>query len=696
VTFNSTTLEYNFTTNNNICGEIGLIGDFNNFGVPATGDVPTDVWMVRDPMSPSQFSANVNFTSSTRLWFRLDADPLYEAVWGGTFPEGTGVYGGSAPYIDVPGGKYDITFNCKSGDFKFIRLGNGVTAPKVFAINPDGILDEADWQINQNISQVVMGTVTDDPNTVSFGVAYTDEYLYVGISVLDVQITTFELGELFIDGNKNGGSYDENDLHLRFAGPYAEVIQGDPTLVVTPGFQLNPGVGYTAEIAIPWSALGVTPAEGGQIGFDLIVGDGDSGTQVDYFMAWNGGMQNYAGTSSFGDLIFGTLSCGCISLFNDAIGDVVLQNPTDAPTIYVGTYELFENQAMFFRKDMNSTVSWANDAFPTGTATLGGSAIPGVPGRYRVNFNCLTGEYTFTAEPAGDGVAYSNFIDTPPVIDGDLAEYELSYGSDVLVAGNGPINNTVTWGSRWDGTSLYFGVKVVDATVEGAGNPWDNDAIEYYIDGNHDSDETYDGDFDTQLIQDFLANSTADTSLWVKADGVPVTDFDAKWVSTSDGYNVELRLGWSNFGFYPGKGRSIGFSLGNNDSDIGIGRDYQSVWYGTGSNWSNTADLGDLQLAGGPYYIGINEIVDYSSFVVLFPNPANANVYLRLSENVFNGQVTVLVSDISGRTIQNNRVNFSGASDQVLLNVDQFTPGIYFVNILGDDGTRAVKKLIVR
>ncbi len=195
----------------------------------------------------------------------------------------------------------------------------------------------------------------------------------------------------------------------------------------------------------------------------------------------------------------------------------------------------------------------------TGTATLAGPAVPATIGRYRVTFDCISGAYEFVGNPAGDGVAYSEYTDTPPAIDGDLAEYTLSYDSQVLAAGAGPINNTVTWGSRWDQTSLYLGVKVVDAALQGSGNPWDNDAIEYYIDGNHDRDGTYDADFDTQLIQDFFSNSTVDDSLWVKADGVPVTNYDAKWFQTGDGYNVELRLGWDNFDFLPGKGRSLGF-----------------------------------------------------------------------------------------------------------------------------------------
>ncbi len=89
VTFNSTTFEYNFVANSNFCGEIGMIGDFNEWGGDPTA--PTDIWMVRDPIYPSQFKASYNFTSSTQLLFRLDADATFTNVWGGTFPEGTGV-----------------------------------------------------------------------------------------------------------------------------------------------------------------------------------------------------------------------------------------------------------------------------------------------------------------------------------------------------------------------------------------------------------------------------------------------------------------------------------------------------------------------------------------------------------------------------------------------------------------------------
>jgi hypothetical protein len=689
VTFNSTTLEYNFVANSNFCGEIGLVGDFNGWGA---GDPPTDVWMLRDPVYPSEFFLEYNFTSSTQLLFRLDADQTFANVWGGTFPEGTGVQDPTA-LIDVPGGKYQIHFNCKSGDFKFVRLGNAVIAPKVFAMTVDGLLDEADWNIDQNISQVISGDPAGNMSEVYFGVTYNADYLFIGIDALDDTLTIMEMGEVFIDGNKNGGAYDANDLHLRFIGTYVQVIYPDTIEGYELGFAVKPlGDGFTAELAIPWAALGVTAEEGSQIGFDIILSDSDNGASHKYQIAWNGGLQDYVGTSSFGDLLFGNLSCGCITLFNDAVGDVLLQNPTDQPTYYVGNFDMAENQNLVFRKDLANTVQWGAADFPTGTATVGGSPIQATTGRYRIGFDCVTGMYTFTSEPVGDFVAYTEYTDTPPTIDGTLGEYNLSNASDLVVEGTP--DNTVVWGSNWDKDNLYIGVQVTDPNIFAHADPWNSDAIEYYFDGNHDRDGTYDGDFDTQIIQ-MITDPFVDTVLWLKADGVQFTNWESKIVMTATGYNVELRLGWDAFGFIPGKGRSIGFSMGNDDNDNGLTRTGQSVWYGTAANWSNTGLLGDLQLNGGPYTFGIGDVVDYSNEIVLFPNPSSSNVYLRMITDTFKGKVTLHIVDIAGRTIVNDQYNI-GSNNMIQLDASNFTSGMYFVTILGDNGVKAVKKLVIQ
>jgi hypothetical protein len=694
VTFNSADKSYSFVTNNDFCGEIGIIGSFNLYGIGNNSLDSIDLFMVRDPLYPSQFSVLHNFTASDSIWFRLDRDPNYENVWGGNaFPIGIGQPGILSPYIKVPAGKYIITFNCQSYEYSFTRLGNAVTAPKVFAMAIDGNLNEPDWKIDQPISQVIDGTPGADLNTAYFGVTYNADFLFVGINITDAIPTLGDAGEVFIDGNKSGGAYDASDIHLKFSVVGVEVIWGPPGITVNLGF-LPSATGYSAEVAIPWAALGVTAAEGGQVGFDIILWDDDTNTGVEYKMAWNGSLDDYTNTSSFGDLLFGVLSCGCISLYNTTVGDVVLQNPSSSTTTYVGSYELFENQDLNFRKDLNGAVTWGNDVFPDGTATLGGSAIPATTGRYWVTFDCITGNYSFAGNAAGDQVAYSVYTDAPAVIDGDLSEYTLSYNSAIVV--EGVDNNTVTWGSRWDMNNLYLGVHVVDALVGGtdAGSPWQNDAVEYYIDGNHDRDGAYDKTFDTQLVQDFANATLHDTALWLKADGVQLKNWSAKWVNTSDGYSCELRLGWDGFQFLPGKGRSIGFSLGNDDNSGTSVRTGQSVWYGSASNWSNTAELGDLQLKDGPYFFNVGDVVDYSDQIVLFPNPSAGNVYLRMISDTFKGNVTIYISDITGRTIVNEQYNIA-SDNMILLDASQFTSGIYFVNILGQNGERATKKLII-
>ena len=105
--------------------------------------------------------------------------------------------------------------------------------------------------------------------------------------------------------------------------------------------------------------------------------------------------------------------------------------------------------------------------------------------------------------------------------------------------------------------------------------------------------------------------------------------------------------------------------------------------------------LGDLQLKDGPFFFNVGDIVDYSDQIVLFPNPSTGNVYLRMVSDTFKGNVTLHVSDITGRTVIHETYNI-GSDNMILLDASLFRSGIYFVNIIGQDGERATKKLIIR
>jgi hypothetical protein len=697
ITFNSSTAAYSFVSDTSVCGEIGLIGDFNNWGTPDDATKPpTDVYMVRDPKHPFEFSITYNFTSSTKLLFRENADATFTNVWGGTdFPTGTGVKD-PTKMLNVPGGKYKITFNYLSGDYNFVRLGNSVIAPKVFSITVDGSLNENDWNLDQNVSRFVYGKSA-KPDNVKFGVTYNDKYLYVGVDVKSYSaVSDSNSVVFFVDGNKSGGAYDDHDVAFGIdAGGNTFILKGPK------GFTIDAKVvkhdtSFTVETAISFKELGLTPAEGQQMGFDLAVAKGYSnGTPAKdaWVMAWNGDLSDTASTSAFGDLLFGKLSCGNISFYNATIGDVSVRPLPDDPNTYVATYQFMENQDIHFRKDNSNSVTWGSTDFPTGTAVLNGDAIPAAQGRYRVSFNCMSGDYSFKDAPAGDNVADAVYTTTPIKVDGDLSGYNLKYHMAAgNVTGTQAVNNTVNWGALWNDSSVYIAAHVVDAVVEGSGNPWDNDGIEFYFNGDDSKAGAYNKNYDTQLILD--AKDTS--SLWIKADGVPITDYTSAWKLTSDGYNVELRLGWDNFHFAPGKGRVIGFSISNNDSDNGTGRDYQTTWYGTADNWNNTGVLGDLELTGGPYFVlGVHENVLYNANVGIFPNPATTNVTIRSIGKVFKGNVTISLTDITGRMIMVRNENFGGSNSFVRMNISNVHTGIYFVNIISADGKRAVKKLIV-
>jgi hypothetical protein len=83
-------------------------------------------------------------------------------------------------------------------------------------------------------------------------------------------------------------------------------------------------------------------------------------------------------------------------------------------------------------------------------------------------------------------------------------------------------------------------------------------------------------------------------------------------------------------------------------------------------------------------------------FHSLFPNPTSTNFNLRITGEVFEGNVTLMVTDLSGRTVLVEGHDLYGMNSLITVNAEQFTSGIYFVNLVGENGERAVKKLIVR
>ena len=89
--------------------------------------------------------------------------------------------------------------------------------------------------------------------------------------------------------------------------------------------------------------------------------------------------------------------------------------------------------------------------------------------------------------------------------------------------------------------------------------------------------------------------------------------------------------------------------------------------------------------------VGIAHVEDGLNLSI-FPNPATGNTTITLSG--VNGNVTLSVVDMSGRTVQSTTMECSGDCEKSI-NVDNLAAGAYFVRVYGDN-VNTVKKLIVK
>lgn len=179
----------------------------------------------------------------------------------------------------------------------------------------DGKLSEGAWDLSQSVVKLVSGT---NNNTTTFGALWDGSYLYVGIKVLDstlfndsADVWADDGVEIYIDGNHNhGANYDGFDR--QFIKGYNDTSLTAPQNAngVLHGTASISG-GYTVELAIPWSNLGISAANDITIGFDVQNNDDDNGGNRDGVKDWNSSQDiNYSSTLNFGHLVLSSETVG--------------------------------------------------------------------------------------------------------------------------------------------------------------------------------------------------------------------------------------------------------------------------------------------------------------------------------------------------------------------------------------------------
>lgn len=168
-------------------------------------------------------------------------------------------------------------------------------------------------------------------------------------------------------------------------------------------------------------------------------------------------------------------------------------------------------------------------------------------------------------------------------VDGNMEDAWLSANPEpidqILSVNNNPddINDfSGEYRMLWDDDNLYLFVSVTD-NILNTSNPqyWNNDVIQFYLDGENEKDNVYD---QNDLQFSFVANTNYLTSVYSFENGLnySVDDFsNCQFVSigTSNGYNYEIKLNGDDLlnqlGLRLGVNRKFGFDLALNDNDTG-------------------------------------------------------------------------------------------------------------------------------
>ncbi|OCT12186.1 hypothetical protein A8709_30540 [Paenibacillus pectinilyticus] len=465
----------------------------------------------------------------------------------------------------------------------------------IAAISVNGVLDEQVWSSFKSIKKPIIGTPN---NTAEFSTLWDNTYLYVGVKVIDGHLYNTAVEpyyddsiEIYIDSNNNKGTtYDSYDQqYIKGWNDSTLWLQRVMPSGVLHGWAPIPG-GYSVELAIPWSTLSLTPSAGMTIGFDVANNDTDTGTGRDSQMMWAGTNDNWTNTASFGSLQLSSVTTG----------------DTQPPTLPM-------NVISPSHTDRTADLSWtasSDNVGVTGYAIYNGSNLVATVTSTTYTVMGLTPgtSYTFTvkAKDAENNMsAASNTVNVTMdasytlipvtktnagiVVDGSLGETAWSITNQANKNVVGTSNNSAQFGVLWDETYLYVGVTILDSDLyNNSPEPYSDDSVEIYIDGNHNQGATYDS-FDRQFIKGWN-----DTSLFEArslTNGV-----QHAWAAVPNGYSVEMAISWSSLGLTPSAGMMIGFDIANNDEDDGNGRLSQTVWAGTSNNWSSTLSFGELKL----------------------------------------------------------------------------------------------------
>lgn len=91
--------------------------------------------------------------------------------------------------------------------------------------------------------------------------------------------------------------------------------------------------------------------------------------------------------------------------------------------------------------------------------------------------------------------------------------------------------------------------------------------------------------------------------------------------------------------------------------------------------------------------LGVPQLSNFED-VMIYPNPATDNMFVRLTAEA--QDVQAVVYDLTGKVVLTDMFNHAGGEQQYTLPVNTLANGIYFLNLQGKDGGKVTYKFIVK
>lgn len=218
--------------------------------------------------------------------------------------------------------------------------------------------------------------------------------------------------------------------------------------------------------------------------------------------------------------------------------------------------------------------------------------------------DCVEGLTCLAEACVPDGTATIPYTSMPPQIDGEGDDAwggimgaqvisKLTFG--MVSAGDPDLSGG--WKMLWDEQALYVIVLVRDSLLRSDSTfPWEDDAVEIFVDGDYSRGSSYDGNNDLQYVFGW------------KPDNVPsITEVALKRTqgvvaaqrTTSDGYIMEVRIPWATLGVEPMARKRLGIDVHIDDDDDGGNREGQKAWFAsTNIAWRRPDAFGHAVLLG--------------------------------------------------------------------------------------------------